>query len=233
MLKQHFPQIMDTHFTAQMEKDLDQIAHGNLNRDKLLLEFYDQFEKNLKEFVGDYAKKQSEPTDIPCPECNQDNLLIRFGKSGAFLGCSQFPKCTFTSSFTRDESGFIELKEPEQPVVLEKTCPQCNKPLRQIQGKFGPFTACTGYPECKYIEPVKARFKCLSCKKGDVIQRIWKGNKFWGCSTYPTCKFTIPGDIQDTPCPECKKPYVMKKTDKTGTITLYCSDKECTYKSQI
>jgi DNA topoisomerase-1 len=229
MLKENFEQIMDTSFTAQMEQDLDKIAQGHMERDELLRSFYSDFEKSLEKFVGEGIRKQAEPTDITCPECKKDTLVIRFGKAGAFLGCASFPECTFTSAFKRDESGNIVIVEQEQPQVLDKICPKCEKNLRTVKGRFGPFTACSGYPQCKYIEPVTANFKCLSCKEGDVVKRIWKGNTFWGCSRYPKCSFSIPGDIEQTPCPSCSKPFLLKRKDKDSNPVFSCSDKECTY----
>lgn len=230
MLEEHFPKIMNTSFTARMEEDLDEIAQGKLNRDKLLHEFYNDFSKDLETFKGDLIKKIVEATNITCPECNQDILLIRFGKAGPFLGCSRYPECSFTSNFERTESGEIKLVEPEKPEVLEKTCPKCQEPLRKIQGRFGPFVACSGYPGCKYIEPTKAGFKCIACKKGDIVQRVGKGKKFWGCTSYPNCKFTIAGEIEESPCPKCKLPFLLKRTNKAGENIYYCSDKKCDYK---
>lgn len=232
MLEEHFPKIMDTAFTAKMEQDLDQIAQGQLDRDKLLKEFYTDFEKDLTKFKGEDGRRQSEATEISCPECKEDVLLIRFGKAGAFLGCNRYPECSFTSNFQREESGEIKLVEPEKPEVLEKTCPKCNEPLRKIQGRFGPFVACSGYPKCKYIDPVKAGFKCITCNEGDIVQRVGKGKKFWGCTSYPDCKFTIAGLIKESPCPDCKLPFLLERTDAAGDKIYLCSDKKCGYKEQ-
>ena len=80
---------------------------------------------------------------------------------------------------------------------------------------------------CKYIKPVKAGFKCTQCSKGDVIQKMWKGKKFWGCSRYPDCKFSISGEIEETPCSKCNNPYLLKRVDEEGRITLTCGNKSC------
>jgi DNA topoisomerase-1 len=96
-------------------------------------------------------------------------------------------------------------------------------------GRFGPFIACSGYPECKYIHTVKAKFPC-PLDGGEVIERSWKGKKFWGCKNYPKCKFSISGEIEQVTCPQCKKqPYLLKRFNKDGTVTLSCPDKECGY----
>lgn len=230
MLTQNLPQIMNVNFTASMEQNLDQIAQGELKRDTLIKNFYDSFEKDLEIFRGE-QKKAIEKTDIICPKCRSGHLVIRFGKLGPFAGCSNYPNCTFTSNFERLEDGSIKLISAEEPKLLEEQCPQCKSPLRQVQGKFGQFTACSGYPKCTYVKPVKAGFKCTQCQTGDVIQRIWRGNRFWGCSNYPDCNFTISGEIEETPCKLCKSPYLLKRTDKFGNVSFICGNKTCDYKS--
>ena len=230
MLVENLPKIMNVNFTAHMEEDLDKIAQNELERDTLLREFYTTFQKDVQKFIGQVGKgKKAEPTDITCSKCKKSKLAIRFSKSKEFLGCLNFPECTFTSNFKRDEQGKIELAKPEKPQLLEEQCPKCGKSLRQVVGKFGPFVACSGYPECKYIHYKKAGFKCPQCKKGDIIERRWKGGTFWGCGTYPKCKFAIFGDIEETPCPQCTLPFLIKKTDKEGKVTLLCQDKKCGY----
>lgn len=230
LLVDNLPKIMDVKFTAHMEEDLDKIANGEINRDKLLTEFYTEFSKWLTEFKGTTGKgKQAVLTEIVCPSCKQKKLAIRFGKSGEFLGCTGFPECSFTANFTRAEDGTITIAEHAPIQLLEEKCPQCGKPLRQLQGRFGPFIACSGYPECKYIKQQKASFTCPECDTGEIVARSWKGGKFWGCSNYPKCKFAVFSDIVDTYCPQCKKsPYLLKKTTKKGTI-LSCPNKECGY----
>lgn len=228
MLNENLPKIMDIKFTALMEEDLDKIAQGSMLRDDLLREFYDSFQKDLSTFRGE-AKRPAEPTELTCPTCKKHKLAIRFGKSGPFLGCLGFPDCTFTSNFKRAEDGTLELVATEGPKMLEEKCPKCGKQLRELVGRFGPFTACSGYPECKYIPQVTASFKC-PMDNGDIIRKKWKGSTFWGCSNYPTCKFVIFSDIEETPCPKCKAPYLLKKVGKDGKVTLSCNNKECGFK---
>jgi len=230
MLVQNLPQIMDPKFTANMEEDLDKIAEGDLDRDTLLKSFYKTFMKDLEAFGGKDGKgKKAVETEITCPQCGKAQLAIRFGKSGEFLGCMNFPECTFTSNFSRNEQGVIELKAAEAPKLLEKNCPTCGKPLRVMRGRYGEFVACSGYPECKYIEQKKLPFQCPQCGK-DIVQRSWRGGKFWGCSGYPQCKLAIFDAIEETPCPQCAWPFLTKKTDKDGNVSYICVNKECGYK---
>jgi len=232
VLKENMAHIMDYKFTANMEEDLDKIAEGDLERDKLLRSFYKDFQKDLEAFKGaDGGKgKRVEPTDITCPKCGKHKLAIRFGKSGEFLGCMGYPDCDFTSNFKRDEEGKIMLTKMEEPKILNEKCPQCGKPLREVIGKFGPFIACSGYPECKYIHKNVAKVKCPD-DGGNLVERRWKGGKFWGCANYPKCKFAVFADIEEKPCPKCKRPFLAKKVDKQGNVSLFCSDKNCGYKA--
>ncbi len=230
MLVKNLPQIMNIKFTAHMEEDLDKIAEGNLERDTLLNEFYNKFNKDLTVFKESSSAKPVIATEIHCPQCKEHNLVIRKGKAGEFIGCPGFPKCKFTSNFTRAEDGTITLTAAEPPKKLDAVCPQCGKPLQERMGRFGRFISCSGYPECKYIQQTKASFKCPLCKEGDVVQKSWRGGKFWGCTNYPKCRFAVFGDIEETPCPKCKLPFLVKKVAKDGSVALMCFSKECGYK---
>lgn len=233
MLVENLPKIMDTKFTANMEEDLDKIANGDLERDKLLKEFYATFKKDLKEFAGADGKVKREPipTNLTCPECNKGTLLIRFGKSGEFLGCSNFPECNFTSNFTRDEKGEMTLVAQEKPQLLDEKCPNCGEPLRKLRGKFGEFVACSGYPNCKFIKRTVAGFPC-PMDGGEVVQRAWRGGKFWGCGNYPKCKFAVFDAIEETPCPQCGWAFLIRKEKKDGSVTYLCANKACGYKKE-
>ncbi len=229
LLVENLPNVMDPKFTATMEEDLDKIAQGDVERDKILRSFHKTFQTNLKEFIGkEGTGKIAEPTSIKCPECKKHYLAIRFSKNGEFLGCLGYPECKYTTNFTRDEEGKIQIVQTEKPKELDMQCPNCGRPLVERIGKFGPFKACSGYPECKYIHQEKAPFPCPECK-GDIIQRAWRGGKFWGCSNYPKCKFAIFGEIEESKCPKCKAPFLVRKETKEGTV-IFCNNKECGYK---
>ena len=230
---EHLPHIMDKKFTAHMEEDLDKIAGGELKRDKLLKEFYKKFQEDLKKFKGNTGGNQraAMPTELECPKCKKEKLNIRFGKSGEFLGCPRFPDCDFTSNFERTETGEIKIVKTEPPKLLKEKCPKCGKPMRQLHGRFGEFVACSGYPKCKYIKQEIAGFKC-PLDKGEVVRRVWRGGKFWGCGNYPKCKFAVFDEIEEKKCPRCKKPFLVKKTNKQGQVKLLCFDKECGYTSE-
>lgn len=231
LLEENVPTIMNVSFTALMEEDLDKIAQGEMDRDKLLRTFYQGFEEAVKKFAGEATERPSEPTDITCPLCKEHKLLIRFGKAGAFVGCAGFPACTFTSNFERTQTGEVVLTEKKEPELLDEPCPKCGKPLQKRVGRYGPFVACSGYPECTYIKQEKTTFMCPSCNKGHLVKRRWKGKIFWSCERYPECTFSIAGDIEEQPCPLCNNPYLLKR-ESAEKITLTCPQKSCGHTSE-
>lgn len=231
MLDENLPKIMDLKFTAHMEEDLDKIASGNLERDKLLNEFWESFSVDLDKFKGQTSKlgkKTLEETPIDCTSCSEKKLVVRLGKNGSFLGCPGYPKCTFTSRFERKDDGTIVLLEDtDQPTLLDEKCSKCTKPMRLMKGRFGEFIACSGYPECKNIKQNIASFPCPQCS-GAIAERKWRGGKLWGCQGYPKCKFSIFSDIEQSPCPKCQKSlYMLKKTDRSGKTNLICPEDGC------
>lgn len=231
ILVEHLPKIMNISFTAEMETELDKIAHKEQDRDELLRSFYKSFSADVRTFKKELGAKAPETTDIDCPSCHQAKLVIRFGKAGPFVGCARYPECSFTSNFKRNEDGTIELVASETPTLLETKCPQCGKPLRQVIGRFGPFIACSGYPDCTYIYQEVAPFPCPNCGR-EIVKRTWRGKVFWGCKGYPDCKFSISGEIEPTSCPRCKSPYLRKLITKDG-ITLKCPSKDCGYSTKM
>lgn len=231
LLKENMTKIMDLKFTALMEEDLDKIASGEVKRDTILREFYNEFKKDLENFGGQ-SGRHVEPTDIDCPQCKKEKVAIRFGKAGKFIGCLRYPECDFTTNFTRTEEGKIMFEEPKKPELLEEKCPNCSKNMRKIMGKFGEFVACSGYPDCKYIKQDLAPFKCTDCGK-DVAKRKWKGGSFWGCTGYPKCKFALFGEIVEESCPQCNAKLLVKKLDRKGNESIFCNNvKGCGFKKK-
>jgi len=108
----------------------------------------------------------------------------------------------------------MEKKEPEKTGEL---CPECNSPLVIRKGRYGEFTACSNYPECKYIkkqekEAPKEIMDCPKCKEGKVIERkTRKGKIFYGCNNYPKCDFASWDLPINEMCPECGNILVEKK----------------------
>lgn len=154
-LTEHFAKLMDVGFTAQMEEGLDKVAEGGRNWVDLMRAFAADFNPTLDAAAKNMQSlKGGLPTDLPCPDCGKP-LLIKFGKAGAFLACSGYPECRYTSNFARTEDGKVEAVAQEKP-QYEKVgqCPRCGKDLVIKKSRTGSrFIACTGYPACDYAAP--------------------------------------------------------------------------------
>ncbi len=132
----NFPDIDDIPFTAEMEDELDNIAHGKREWKPMIKEFYLPFEKKLSE-MKDVArvKIEVEELDELCPQCGA-KLVVRLGRFGKFISCSTFPKCKFSKPFV-EETGFTCPKDGGK-VIIKKT--------RRGRKFFG----CSNYPACKF-----------------------------------------------------------------------------------
>jgi DNA topoisomerase I len=232
MLTKNLPDIINVSFTAHMEEDLDKIAQGEIERDSVLNEFYDQFKKDLESFGGCEITKKALMTDLKCPTCKKVNLSIRFGRTGEFVGCSNYPICKFTSNFSKDESGKITLEEKPADEQIDIICPQCGKNLVKKMSRYGPFLCCPGYPDCKYIHQESLKMSCPKCES-KLVKRRWRGGSFWGCSGYPKCRFSIFGQVSEEACPKCKSPYLLITKNKAGGEKHSCPNKECDFSNIV
>lgn len=143
-LIKYFPNIMDTKFTAEMESNLDIVADGEVDWHKIINDFYPGFLKNLEK-ANDGQRVKIEPimTDIKCPDCGKP-MVIRDGKYGKFLGCSDYPNCKKIMPYSDKPDG-------EAGDTEEILCPDCGKPMVLKNSKYGKFYGCSGYPDCNKI----------------------------------------------------------------------------------
>jgi DNA topoisomerase-1 len=152
LLVQHFPDIINIKFTADMENELDEIASNERKWPSVIKDFYAPFEKDYQKAVetAEKVKLADEPTGDLCPKCGKP-LLIKTGRFGKFIACSGYPGCKYTQSFQ---------------VKVGAKCPQCGKDLIQrISKKRRTFYGCTGYPDCKFITNFKPLPQpCPQCK---------------------------------------------------------------------
>ncbi len=135
-LQEFFSDIVNVEYTSAMETDLDKIAEAKENNIKVLREFYDKFEPCVEEAFEKMVKKEAEKTGETCPECGSD-LVIRNGKYGAFVACSNYPTCKY-----------IKKEEKSQKEIID--CPECGGKIiekRTRKGKI--FYGCSNYPNCK------------------------------------------------------------------------------------
>jgi DNA topoisomerase-1 len=202
MLSEHFPNIVDFGFTAQMEEGLDLIAQGKKEWVPYVSDFYGPFETTLDAAKSKVEKVPDEPTDEVCEKCGKP-MVIKNGRFGKFMACSGYPECKNAKPINKGESA--EEKTGE-------SCPTCGKPMVVKSGRFGKFIACTDYPKCKTTKQIlnKIGVACPKCGR-DIVQRKSKKKRtFYGCSGYPDCDFTSNVKPISHPCPQCRSLMVMK-----------------------
>lgn len=138
ILVEHFPEIVNIKFTANIEEDFDKIAEGKIGWTKVIEEFYVPFKKNLTEKYDSVANQKPVPeqTDKVCPKCGAP-LLLRTSRFGKFYACSKFPECRYTESLDNG-LGFFCPKCVEGKIVTKRT----------RRGKT--FYACSRYPDCDF-----------------------------------------------------------------------------------
>jgi DNA topoisomerase-1 len=159
----------------------------------------------------------------PCENCGKPMVLKR-GRFGQFLACAGYPECKTTRKLLATKGG-LKAAKPDQ--ILDEKCPRCGSNLVIKQGRFGEFTACTNYPECKYV---KLKSTGVTCPKdgGDVVERKSKrGKAFYGCANYPDCDFTLWKRPTPEPCPQCAAPYLVERITKKLGRQLVCE--KCEY----
>jgi DNA topoisomerase I len=235
-----FPDIFEIGFTAAMEEQLDEVEEGRENWVRTLKRFYGPFEKRLGEAKKKMpaVKRKGVPTELKC-EVDGGAMVIKWGRNGEFLACSNYPKCTNTKEFTRDEQGNIVPQESAAPAITDEVCEKCGRPMVRKRSRFGEFLGCSGYPECDGIkklkaEPVKTGVNCPECKEGEVLERrSRRGRIFFGCSRYPKCKFASWDRVVAQPCPDCGSSYLVEKTSKREGTRWQCPNKECGYQMVV
>lgn len=138
LLREYFPEIVDTQFTASVESQLDQVEENGLDWHQVLKAFYDPFAEELVRAEADIDRIElpEEPTDEVCETCGRP-MLVKRGRFGKFLACSGYPECQSTKP------------------LLEKTpgvCPKCGLPIVVRRSRRGrTFYGCSGYPSCDFV----------------------------------------------------------------------------------
>ncbi len=140
LLKEKFPKIVNTKFTAGMEADLDKIEAGGYDYVKMLHVFYDEFEDTLQKakssMEGVKISLESDKTDVVCEKCGA-NMVVKVGRFGKFLACPNYPACKNTKPFVENTEG---------------RCPVCGGEVIGKKSKKGhTFFGCSNYPECNFM----------------------------------------------------------------------------------
>ncbi|HVN74981.1 MAG TPA: type I DNA topoisomerase, partial [Thermoanaerobaculaceae bacterium] len=225
-----FGDLINESYTARMEEELDAIAEGKLDWRAAMARFWTSFTADLDRAKAQMTsvKRQGVATDQTCPTCGAP-MLLRFGRYGEYLACSNYPTCRTT-------------REPGGPGVVEEipSCPECGAPMVLKRSRFGQFWACSRYPECKGIRKLvsgKASpntptgVRCPECGEGEIVEkRSRRGRSFWGCNRYPKCSYTLPAKPVPRPCPSCGAPFVMEKKTVRRGLEWVCARDGCGFR---
>ncbi|MFA8437516.1 type I DNA topoisomerase [Pueribacillus sp. YX66] len=170
-LTEFFNEIIDVDFTAKMENNLDEIEEGKQNWIKVIEEFYGDFEKKLE--VAEEEMKEIEIKDEPagedCEKCGHE-MVIKMGRFGKFMACSNFPNCRNTKPILKN---------------IGVTCPSCHKgEIVERKSKKGRiFYGCNRYPECEFLswdKPINRT--CPKCSEM-LVEKKSKNKKQIKCTS--------------------------------------------------
>lgn len=177
LLMGYFSSIINTSFTAKMESELDEVAEGKRKWTDLMSEFYASFEPLLKKAQAEMPVTKTEPEKIGrlCPECGHD-LVIRWGRYGKFISCSNFPNCRHTEALLQK---------------IGVTCPKDGGDIVERKTRKNRiFYACSNYPNCDFTswkKPIatpcpnckgllvisnKREVQCTSCEESFLIEQV-------------------------------------------------------------
>ncbi|MEB2801789.1 type I DNA topoisomerase [Campylobacter upsaliensis] len=174
LLEKNFSDIVDSHFTSNLENTLDEIAENKADWQETLKEFYYPFMRKIEEGKSTIkSQKTFTKLDEKCPECGGE-LAVRKGRYGEFIACLAFPKCRYSRNLKEDNA---EKKEAKKPNGIGIKCPKCKD--GEVVERFsrrGKFYGCNHYPKCDFVSNYKpSEEKCEQCGEMMVIKELKKG----------------------------------------------------------
>ncbi|NTV98048.1 MAG: type I DNA topoisomerase [Chlorobiaceae bacterium] len=192
ILVANFPDLFNVGFTAYMENELDKVASGEDEYEKVLDSFYKPLETALSIRGSEPLIPQNSGT-ATCEKCGKGSMIVKWTASGKFLGCSCYPKCKNIKALSSGKA-----KAADTGVL----CPVCGEGHMLLRkGRLGPFLACSNYPKCntllnlnkqRHIEPMKTPpvqtdIACPKCG-APLFLRSGKRGLWLGCSKFPKCR---------------------------------------------
>ncbi|EOB5055710.1 type I DNA topoisomerase [Campylobacter upsaliensis] len=174
LLEKNFSDIVDSHFTSNLENTLDEIAENKADWQETLKEFYYPFMQKIEEGKSTIkSQKTFTKLEEKCPECGGE-LAVRKGRYGEFIACLAFPKCRYSRNLKEDNA---EKKEAKKPNGIGVKCPKCKD--GEVVERFsrrGKFYGCNHYPKCDFVSNYKpSEEKCEKCGEMMVIKELKKG----------------------------------------------------------
>jgi len=231
LLVEHFGNIVDVRFTANMEAKLDQIEEDKVDWHGMLKDFYQPFGETLKK-AEENMNKVIILSEHNCPACGQQ-MAIRSSRFGQFLGCIGYPECKTKIALTKEGTPVPE----DRP--SEEKCKACGSDMIIRYGRYGDYLACSK-EECGEKQPI-LKTTGVDCPRegcgGAIVEKkSRRGKIFYGCSNYSQNQCTSAywyspvisgGPYGKNTCPQCNS-ILLYKTLKRGD-QVQCSSKECTF----
>jgi DNA topoisomerase I len=192
LLVGNFKQLIDVDFTAQLEKQLDEVEEGRTDWVELLRAFYDSLQKDLElaEKNLEHVRLEDEVSDVECEKCGR-MMVYKHGRFGKFLACPGFPECRNTKAITKE---------------VGANCPICGKALVERKGKKRVFYGCAGFPDCDYVLWNRPTGQVCPVCSHPMVEKRTKGTTMVICSN----EQAHPG-VGDAPA---KSRVVVRKASK-------------------
>ncbi len=199
--------LLDRNYVVKQEKQLVPTTIG-----RLVTNAFKKYFDNIVD-VGFTASMEENLDDVEKQEKNWHDVIHSFYEG-------------FEEKLENAMANMEYLKVP--PKESGEICEKCGRPMLIREGRFGPFLACSGFPDCKNSKPIQKKLgvKCPKCG-GEIIERkSKKGRIFYGCSNYPECDFVSWDPPTGVSCPKCGSPMTKKPKAKYSM----CTNKDCGYK---
>ena len=245
-LMDSFTDIMDYDFTATFEDSLDKVANGDLEWKNVLNDFYDAFQNDLisaSQDDGGMKSNQPVPTNITCPGCSKNTMIIRNSSSGVFLGCSGYDnegddKCKTTLNLiSGDEAVSVDDAEEASNLLIKRRCPKCLTSMDNfLIDEDRKLHVCGNNPDCDGYEVEDGQFKIrgydgpvLECHKcgSDMQLKTGRFGKYFGClndncgatrqlqrNGEPKPLAMEPIPLPDLQCLKCDDHYLLRDSMK-------------------
>jgi DNA topoisomerase I len=230
LLKQSFADIIDEKYTAKLEEELDMIEDGTLEWTTAMRDFATKFNVDLERAGREMTQVKGTglETDEKCENCASP-MVIKFGRFGEFMACSNYPECKTTKEMAKGDAA-TATADDEQII-----CDKCGKPMQLKRSRFGQFFACSGYPDCKNTKdpklmkeaanlPSEPQPPCENCGK-EMVLKSGRYGPFFSCAGYPDCKTirkigrkSAAPKPTGVPCPSCKEGELVERISRRGVF---------------